>query len=802
MQAPINWIKEYIDIEETPERIAELFTMAGLEVSEITPERFGFGESCVARATRVERHPERPEMFVLTTEGGEHTNTVLTNLREFPVGAILPIARQGFVFPDGSVLEPRKMGGVVSDGKIISEADMEYTADANAILPVPDGAMPGDIVPDALGITDYVLKFDLTANRGDCLNIFGICRELSAILDRPLKKSPFDFTLETSPRDMEFSVSIKDKKLCPRYSGRLLCGVKVERSPAWMRRRLIASGMRPINCIVDVTNYVLLETGQPLHAFDLDTLEDGAIVVRRAKNGETIATLDGAERQLTGDMLVIADRKKPVAVAGVMGGAPTEITDKTRNMLLESAHFDPRSVRRASLALGLRTEASLRFEKGVDPERAAYASDYAAHLIQKNGWGVAQDGMIDSYPVKSKRRSISVAYKQIREYIGDGALDNERIIHILRNLGFVVIAGKSSIKIDVPSHRFDISIWQDIVEEVARIYGYNNVRSSLPRMELRRAAPEPNFAFTRSLKNMLAASGLTECVSFSFTNARELELARMGGAPAVAMKNPLTEDHTHLRPSLLPCMMRAVAMNIRRGNKDLSLFELGKIFLVPEAQSDAPRERMSLSIAVAGNPWRTPARSALDVKVQQYYQLKGVLEDFLSRANAPEPAFGPSTLPLFHPNHSASVFIEGVKFGEIGEVHPQAMRELGVRGEIAAAELDPEVLRRYAQRVTTYNRISNQPALTRDLSIIVSEETPAAAIREKMLADGGEFLRGVSLVDVFRGEAVGGEGKKSVTFTLEFRHPERTLGDAEVNDRIAAMLDGIKTSLGGVLRVG
>ena len=798
MQVSISWLKEYIEIKESPVELAERLTMAGLEVESIRPERYGYEKSFVGRVLTAKQHPERPDFQVLSMDCGAFRVQVLSNLREFREGEILPIACRGFALPDGTLLDARRVTGVESEGKIVSEADVEHSDNDGVILPLPREAKPGDILPDLLGYTDMILKFDLTANRADCLSVFGICRELSAILNRRLKKTPFDFKLDTAPRDVEFSVDIRDKKLCPRYSGRVLQDIRIAKSPVWLKRRLISGGMRPINGIVDVTNFVMLETGQPLHAFDLDTLADRAIVVRRAARGETIVTIDGATRQLTTDMLVIADSRKPVAVAGVMGGADTEVSGNTRNLLLESAHFNQRSIRRTSMGLGLRTEASIRFEKGVDPTRAADASDYASFLIQKLGWGRALDGMIDECPLPYKPKIIPVSCNKVRGFLGEPAMTNKFIADVMRRLDFPIEPGASdaSFKVTVPGHRFDMGMWQDVAEEAARIFGYQNIRSELPDMKVHRATVTPNVAFRRELKDKLVACGLSECVTFSFTSMQELKGVWMeDNLQAVPLLNPLTEEHTHLRPTIIPNMLRTIARNLARGNPNLGLFELGKIFIGP----GEPVEKESLVIGLCGNMWHVPAASMVQMNMDQYYVIKGIIEDFLGRAGNAPLSFKKSSMSLFHPHHSATVFMGGARVGEFGEVHPQVCRNFGIRAGVALAELDPEVIRSARPAARKYKKFSRFPESKRDLSVVVDESVEAGQIMDILVKRGGDILNRADMVDVFRSADVG-VGKKSVTFSLSFRHMERTLSDEEINGKMERILGAIKEKLGGELR--
>ncbi len=796
MQVPVDWLREYVDFDESLEVIAEKMTMAGAEVGEIATERYGYENSFVGEVVKCEKHPKKDGFYVLTVAGSETPRTVLTNLRPFQTGEIIPVAYEGFIFPDGKKLEPMKFGGIESDAKIMAEWDIEYSKDAGVILPLPKDPKVGACIPDIMGITSQVFVFDLTPNRGDLLCVFGLARELAAILKRPLKKNVFDVEFPERKRDVDFSVEIKAPDLCPRYSGRLIQEIKIEESPVVMKRRLTASGMRPINGIVDVTNYVMLEAGQPLHAFDLDTLEERAIIVRRAEEGETILTIDGKDRQLTTDMLVIADKTRPVAVAGVMGGMLTEITDKTKNMLLESAHFDPRNLRRSALKLEMRSEASLRFEKGVPIATAVDASNYATYLIYKNGWGTPLSDLIDCYPRPYEPPVVSVSFEQVRNFIAP-ELTDEIIEDSLARLNFGIEKTPGGIRAVAPVNRFDISIWQDLAEEVARMYGFENIKSELPYVKTHRATMTGSLDAARRLRALLVACGLSETVTFSFTNAAEL--AKIWGdnpPPAVPLRNPLTEDHTHLRPSLIPNMLKTISNNLKNaGDRPMQLFELGKIFLNPEAAT----EKNSLVIGVTGKTFRTPTKSDYQFDTPGYFLVKGIVEQFLESLTTQPLTFAPAGNPIMHPHRSAEVYVGGKKAGELGEVHPKICADFEIRQNVAIAEFDLDVVAPLLNATYKYKKVSRQPALLRDLSIIVPEDVTAQTLEEIIRSKGAGLLESVGVFDVFHGEILGA-GKKSVSFKLMFRHPDRTLSDDEVAPVMDAILAEIKSSIGGTLR--
>lgn len=796
MKVPVEWLREYVDFDESLEDIAAKMTWAGVEIGEIAQERFGYENSFVAEITKCEPHPKKEGFFVLTAEGAGLSKTVLTNLRPFKPGEIIPVAYEGFTFPDGKKLEAMKFGGIESDAKIMAEWDVEYSKDAGVILPLPKDAAVGTCVPDVMGITCDVLVFDLTPNRGDLLCVTGIARELAAILGRPMKKNVFDISFDERPRDVEFSVDIKAPELCPRYSGRLIQDIKIGESTLQMKRRLTACGMRPINNIVDVTNYVMLEVGQPLHAFDLDTLEERMIIVRRAEKDETILTLDGKDRQLDPDMLVIADKSRPVAVAGVMGGMLTEITEGTKNMLLEAAQFEQRNLRRSALRLDMRSEASLRYEKGVPVPTVVDCSNYATYLISKNGWGVPLSNLIDCYPVKYKPVTVALSFDKVRTFISPEITD-EIITDSLERLHFKLEKKAGGADVTAPMHRQDISIWEDLSEEVARIYGYENITSELPNVKTHRAVLMPQLEINRQLHDLLISSGLTETVTFSFTN--KTELARIWGdnPPAVIpIRNPLTEDHTHLRPSLVPNMLKTLAANLRNsGDRPMQLFELGKVFSPGE-----PSEKMSLVVATTGRPLRTPNKSDYRFDMPDFYVIKGIVEVFIESVTTKEMQFKPSTDPLFHPYRSAEVWIGGTKAGDLGEVHPKICADFEIKQNAAMAVFDVDVISSLLGEIPQYKRISRQPALLRDLSIVVADEVSAGDIEKIIVEKGGGNLEYARVIDVYKGE-IYGAGKKSVSFKLQFRHPERTLNDDEVSPVIDTIIEALKTGVGGTLRV-
>ncbi|MFH1537797.1 MAG: phenylalanine--tRNA ligase subunit beta [bacterium] len=795
MKAPLGWLKEFVEIDIPAPELAERLTMAGLEVSEIATERFGLEAARVARVVSKEDHPSKAGLFVLKFDVDGQQLTLVANLPQFGKGSLVPIACEGFQFPDGSTLAPRKMGGVPSEAKILSEADMGVSGRHDVVLTLPPEALPGDCIADLTGISEQVLKFDPTANRGDCLSVFGIARETAAVLGKPLSKTPFDNSTPFPTDSARCQVTIRDRKLCLRYTGRVLLDIRVEQSPVWMQRRLIAAGMRPINNIVDTTNYVLLETGQPLHAFDLDTLEKQKIIVRRAGKGETIQTLDGENRKLTEDMLIIADAGRPVAVAGVMGGAETEVTENTSRLLLESAFFDPASVRRTAGALDLRSEASARFEKSVDLMRVGDCSDRASRLMKELGWGRPVGPMEDVFHGKRSLKKIPVSVNKINSILGTD-LDENTVLDTLARLQFKV-TGKRALKIEVPSHRPDVSIPEDIAEEVARIYGYNEIPMEMPMVRTHRAITAEGFRMRSTLRGWMSGMGLDEAYCYSLANREEIERIYGGeNAPEIVpISNPMA-GFDALRPSLLPGLIKAVSHNIAHGNDDVHLFEIGRIF--SPGHDEHPEEKDSLAFVITGRGWRFPTRQAAWSRSADYSTAKGIVEDILERLGC-GAEFRRSTLNLLHPAKSAEVIVGDEKFAEFGELHPSLLQRMEIDRMVCAGEFSLEKMAPAFDKEKKFKHVSRFPSVPRDLSFIVSEEVQAGKIEKVIREKCGGLLESVEPIDVFRSEAIG-RGKKSVTHSLRFRHPERTLDDEEIKQKTDEIISGVGGELGGFLR--
>lgn len=631
-----------------------------------------------------------------------------------------------------------------------------------------------------------VLDIKVTPNRGDCLSVLGVARELAAACGRPFAGPRACRSSEDEPPDvaMYTGVTVDDPALCPRYAARVVQDVRLAESPQWMRDRLIAAGMRPISNIVDITNYVMIETGQPLHAFDYETLHERRIVVRRARSRETLRTLDGAERTLPGETLVIADADRAVAIAGVMGGAETEITSATRTLLLESAHFDWRSIRRTARALGLVTEASYRFERGVDPEGVVYAADLACQLISDLGVGVPVPGVVDEYPVRRGQLTLPLRPARCAALMGY-ARSTDEIIEALLALGFEVSPdGSGALTVRVPLRRPDIQRETDLVEEVARVLGYDRIPERLPRGATIQGGVSAEDAFRDRVRDCLVGAGLQEVVTH--TLREETALDDVAGSLRIPIRNALSGELSGLRRSLLPGIVETVERNARRGEGPLALFEVGAVF---SATSESEHvERDSVAAVIAG-PLTAASWHGAGQRPEAFYVGKGLIEHLLKALHM-EGEFRGSDDGRFHPARQATVTSGGQPLGIVGELHPDLAAQLHVRDRCVAFELDLTPLRSADRAASAYTPLTHYPMVQRDLAPRVSREIPYDRIRRIVAEASGEMLNRLSLTDVYSGPPLP-DGIRSLTLSLSFRASDRTLIDVEVD----GVLESVRSRL-------
>jgi len=624
----------------------------------------------------------------------------------------------------------------------------------------------------------------VTPNRPDLLSIVGVAREVSASLAVPFKPpKPEVHEGDVQARDL-VKIDIESPLNCPRYSARVVKDTKVVESPGWMQKHLIAAGLRPINSVVDATNYVLLELGQPLHAFDCDLVADHHIIVRQARPGERITTIDGEERELSPDMLVIADPKRAVAVAGIMGGLDTEVGFQTRNVLLESAHFNRLSIRRTARSLQMSTEASYRFERGVDPALTIYALDRVAELIAATGGGSIAQGVVDAYPMKIEPVTVTIRPERASMVLGVEVTADE-VEDYLTRLGMKVERG-GSLRVTVPTSRPDIQREEDLIEEVGRLYGYDRIPAKLPAGETMQGRDSPEGRFAARISEILISAGLQEVVTGSLSPPVEER--------QVAIRNPLSDDLSRLRKYLVLDLLSIVSYNSSRGIRDIGVFEIGRVF-EPQDDDSMLIEKLSVGAAITGSMWGQTwnmDRSSLDV---DFSLCKGIVENLLGRLGVREVLFRPVQTAMFHSTRAAVIEAGGVQLGQMGEISPELACQHDLPGRAYAFEIDFHQLMDRSGGAGTYVPLSRYPAVTRDLAVVVADEVPYRRVEELLAKGAGELLEGLALFDVYKGPPLL-PGQKSLAFTIVFRSHERTLRDEEIDDR----LNGIRGLLTAELK--
>jgi len=785
MRVSYKWLKDYVDIPVSPEELAEKMTMAGVAVENIEYPGENLDKIVVGRIETILPHPNADKLVICQVNTGTETQQVVTGAPNVRSGQVILLALAGASLPGGRITKA-KLRGVESFGMLCSAQELgldpkSFPEDQQeGILEFPADTPLGMDVRELLGLDDAILELELTPNRADCLSMVGVAREVAAILGTKIKLPVMEAPETDESIDSQVSVEIKEPDLCGRYVGRLVCKVKIGPSPQWMQRRLQAAGIRPISNIVDVTNYVMMELGQPLHAFDYEKLEGQAIIVRRGLPGEKMCSLDGVERELDPEMLVIADAGRAVAIAGVMGGLDTEITGETTSVLLESAYFNPASIHRTSKRLGLRSESSARFEKGIDPNGSLKAANRACQLIGEMGAGEIVSGSADNFPRPQDNRIIRLRPERVALILG-AEVPKKRIIDFMERLGFGIREEGNLFLVEVPARRGDITLEIDLIEEVARLYGYNNIPTTLPEGASTEGRKTKSGMMTDKVVDIMVRSGLSEIITLSFMNPRVFDMLNLPSdhrlRQAVTVQNPLSEEQRVLRTTMVPGLLDMMARNTARKNRDLAFYELGRVF-VPVNDEELPRERLTLAAGVMGKTssgWNT---AAVDM---DFYYLKGILESLFDSLNITDYGLVPETAhPVFHPGRAARIQLAGETAGIIGEIHPSAAENYRLNERVYAMELSLEEIIGASDMRREYRPLPKYPAVERDIAIVLSKDVPSAEIYRVIRKNGGELLERINLFDIYQGTQIK-EGFKSMAFALRFQAADRTLTDEEVN---------------------
>jgi len=794
MKVSLNWLRDYVDITLPLKDLAHRLTMSGTEVKGTEFTGQAWDNIVVGEIMAVEPHPNADRLKLVTVDLGVEQSKVVCGAPNVRVGDKVPFARVGAQLIDGHTgelvrLKPAKIRGIVSEGMACSEKELGISDRHEGLMVLPPEAPLGIPLADYFG--DAVLDLDVTPNRPDCLSVVGIAREVSALTKQEMRLSPPYYQEEGPGIEQLVSVEIADADLCRRYCASLIDGVKVAPSPSWMQQRLNACGMRPINNIVDVTNYVMLEYGQPLHAFDFRQIRGGKIIVRRASEVEGITSLDGAERILNPDMLVIADSQFPVAIAGVMGGADSEVIAPTTSVLLESANFNPVSIRRTSTKLKLRSEASLRFERAISPELTLPALKRATQLLLELAGGKAAKGVIDVYPGRREVKPIIFHTFWVKRLLGI-ELKRKQIVEILTSLGFECRPTNSmEIEVTVPYWRMDVNGAADLVEELARIIGYDYIPTTMLSSQLPRQQVDPLVRFREKLRDLLVGCGFQEVITYSLASRERLAKIGLPEHP-VRVANPLTTEQEYLRTSLRPNLLALLASNQRHEEGGIRLFEIGKVYLPRE--EDLPEERETLVGVLSGprieHSW-LGEKGRLD-----FFDAKGVIETLLGRVGI-EADFEAGREETLHPGRAAEIVVDRNVVGIIGELHPEVAERFDLLPQpVALFELEIEKLLPYVSP-GEYRPLSRFPESVRDIAVVVDAEVPAKKVQD--IIRGFPLVSQVSLFDLYTGEQVP-SGKKSLAFRVVYQSPTHTLTDEELEKVEREILSKLSQEVGATLR--
>ncbi len=800
MKVSLNWLKEYVDITLPPVDLAERLMMAGLEVKGVEVIGGSWENVVVGQITAINPHPNADRLTLPTVDLGTEQATVVCGAPNLKLGDKIAFARVGAQLIDGhtgqvSTLKSAKIRGVISSGMVCSEKELGISDSHEGIMVLPDEAPVGTPLGDYLG--DAILNLDITPNRPDCLSVIGLAREVAALTGQSLHLPEVGYDEAASPIDQQIAVEISAPDLCPRYCASLITGVKMTESPGWMQQRLLACGMRPINNIVDVTNYVMLEYGQPLHAFDYHRVKGKKIIVRRAANGESIVTLDGVERVLSGDMLVIADEERSVAIAGVMGGANSEVTQETTSILLESANFNPASIHYTGQMLGLPSEARMRFERGIRPELTLPALKRATQLISELAGGKAAKGLADVYPGKLKPEPILLSTSEVKRVLGvDFSL--EQIVASLTSLGFdCKQAGLApEVLVTAPYWRSDIHLAVDLIEEVARIMGYDKIPMTMLSQPIPKQDPEPIFRLKRELRRYLCGYGFQEVITYSLTSLEMLN--KLSPEPhflepgPLRVANPMTAEQEYLRPNLRANLLEALSANRRHEEGGINLFELGRVY-VPRL-NDLPDEREVLCGILSG-PKLEKSWHGGD-ELPDFFEAKGVVESLLSQLGV-EANFEGCSDESLHPTKQAAIVIAGNSLGVVGELHPKVLPSFEIVEATYLFEIDLVALLPLTTGYKMFKPIPRFPAIVRDMALVVDAEITHQKVLD--IIKSFRLVERVTIFDVYSGEQVP-RGKKSLAYRITFQSLTHTLTDNEVNKVQQQILDKLSHDLGAVLR--
>ncbi len=807
MKVSYNWLKQYVNLDGvTPEELAEKLTRSGVEVESVEYRNKGVTNTVIGHVVEKSKHPDADKLNVCQVDVGESERLqIVCGAANVDAGQKVVVSKIGAVLPGGLKIKKAKLRGVESQGMICSAKELGMNdkllpkSQQEGIMVLPEDSDAGMDAIAYLGLDDVVLELGLTPNRSDCLSMLGVAYEVAAILDRQVELPDLTVKEEGESIPGHVQVAIDAPEHCSLYTARLISNVKLGTSPVWLQSRLMAAGIRPINNIVDITNYVMIELGQPLHAFDYSQVNEGNIVVRLAEEEEKLTTLDEVERTLDAEMLLITDGVKPIGIAGVMGGANSEVSEQTTTILLESAHFTGTSIRKTAKKLGLRSEASLRFEKEVDPEAVVKALNRAAQLMEELAGGTVYKGIVQEKKKDQERPVVSLRLERVNGLLGTD-LTIDQAASIMKRLRFEFKEEKEQLLVEVPLRRQDITREVDLIEEVARLHGYDHIPTTLPVGPTTRGSLTAFQAWQRRIRQVLTGAGLYEVSTYSFTNENIMyDFASLyRETKGIRLSMPMSEERSLLRVNLLPHLAETAAYNKNRQNHDLAIFEMGRVFISDEESlSHLPEEKLGIAGLITGqwcsNHWAQKAESV------DFYTAKGILELLFENMGLIGVEYQQAEgLKGMHPGRTAEIFIRGERIGFVGQIHPELQKKYDI-DESYVFQIDMEKMFASREDLSEYKPLPKYPASTRDLAIVVDMDVSAGRLKKAIVEQAGSILESVGLFDVFTGDKIG-SGKKSLAFALVYRNPDATLTDQEVNEAQDRVIQALSTEYGAELR--
>lgn len=790
MKVPYNWLKDYAEINVDPHTLGDKLTLSGSALEEVIIQGDNIKNVVTCKITKIEKHPDADRLSVCQVDIGSEEIQIVTAATNMKEQDIVPVALHKSILADGTEIKKGKMRGVVSNGMFCSEEELGIAGDepVHGLMILPQDAPIGMDIKEYLGLNKAILDFEITSNRPDCLSIVGMARETAATLGTSYKMPNFEYKASCSKNiNAELKVEVKDS-LCKRYMARGVKNVKVMSSPGWMQERLLEAGIRPINNIVDITNFVMLELGQPMHAFDARQIETKTIVVEKALDGEKFTTLDEVERELDSSFLMIKDGAKSVALAGIMGGLNSEIQDDTTEVIFESANFDGTNIRVNSKKLNLRSESSSRFEKDIDPNLAKLAIDRACALVCELECGEVMEGTIDIYNDVKEEGSITVDSNWINRFLGT-EISKEEMKSALDSLDLKTTINGDDLVITIPTFRIDIAIKEDIAEEVARIYGYDKIPTTSFEVTTEREPKYKNAQLTDKVIEIMIGSGINQSISYSFVSPKVFDKINLPLDSelrnVVKIKNPLGEDYSVMRTSTLPSMMECLGRNYSRNNDYVRLFEVGRVYIPNEDETQLPTEKNVLTIGIYGDC--------------DYLDLKGIVENVVDGLGVKAKYARESENPSYHPGKTAALMVRNKKVGFLGEIHPDVTENYDIDVDCYVAELDLDALFEASNTTKSYKPLPKFPAVTRDIALLCDDSILVADIEETIRKAGGNLVEKVQLFDIYKGAQIP-EGKKSIAYAIAYRDEKKTLEDkdiAKVHDKI---LKALEHKLGAILR--